>query len=151
MFPECIIWSHTVSMVNVVFRAQFYAIPLDTSLPRLSCLPKKASLPFFPSPVFICQGLDSPDCPHTCKILKYVGRKHCIFWYICYSGNQCAILINICFFPAVYLTAVIPISIFVRLGLVTIFITKKQLSKNQRFTNPNRWRYQHYFCSLEIL
>lgn len=40
------------------------------------------------------------------------------------------------FFPAVYSTAVIPISIFVRLGLVAMFVTKKQLWENQEFIDP---------------
>jgi len=40
------------------------------------------------------------------------------------------------FFPAVYSTAVIPTSIFVRLGLVAMFVTKKQLWENQEFIDP---------------
>lgn len=40
------------------------------------------------------------------------------------------------FFPAVYSTAVIPISIFVRLELVAMFVTEKQLWENQEFIDP---------------
>lgn len=40
------------------------------------------------------------------------------------------------FFPAVYSIAVIPISVFVRLGLVAMFVTKKQLWENQELVDP---------------
>jgi len=40
------------------------------------------------------------------------------------------------FFPAVYSIAAIPINIFVRLGLVEMFVTKKQLWEKEDFTEP---------------
>lgn len=98
-----------------------------------------SSLWYFP-PSFFARFWIHPSVSSLLRFSNMWEKK--LYFWIYWQQVQASVGIGVlfpliyAFFPAVYSTAAIPISILVRLGLVAMFVAKKQLWENWDFTEP---------------